>query len=181
MGRGPTRQAGCRSVARLSPAGQSVKGIAMPRPSLPVARLLERKNTGVAAAAPDDTVLDALRLMAERDIGAVVVLDRGRLIGMLSERDCARELLLAGRSARDARVAELMTPDVVTIGPDETVEGCATLLMARHHVRHLPVIEAGRVVGVLSARDVLAARLSEERREVRDLETERLMVQTGSY
>ncbi len=153
----------------------------MPRPSLPVARLLERKNTGVAAAAPDDTVLDAVRLMAERDIGAVVVLDQGRLVGMLSERDCARELALAGRSARDTRVAEIMTADVVTIGPAETVEGCGALLMARHHVRHLPVVDAGRVVGVISARDVLEERVAEGAREVRDLETERLMVQTGSY
>jgi CBS domain-containing protein len=120
-------------------------------------------------------------LMVERDVGAVVVLDRGRLVGMLSERDCARELLLAGRSARDVRVAEIMTPDVVTIDSADTVEGGATLLMTRHHVRHLPVVEAGRVVGVLSARDVLAGRLSEERREIRDLETERLMIQTGSY
>ena len=154
----------------------------MPRPSSPVRRLLDRKATGVVSAAPDDTVLDALRLMAERDIGAVVVLDRGRLVGMLSERDCARELALAGRSARDTRVAEIMTADVVTIGPAETVEDCGALLMARHHVRHLPVVEeGGRVVGVLSARDIIEERLSEEGREVRDLETERLMLHTGSY
>ena len=155
----------------------------MSRPSSAVGRLLERKDTGVVAVAPDDTVLDALRVMAERDIGAVVVLDRGRLVGMLSERDCARKVLLAGRSARDTRVAEVMTAgDVVTIGPAETVEDCGALLMARHHVRHLPVVEeGGRVVGVLSARDVIEERLSEGVREVRDLETERLMLHTGSY
>jgi CBS domain-containing protein len=99
----------------------------MSRPSLSVGRLLERKNTGVAAVAPGDTVLDAVRLMAERDIGAVVVLDGGRLVGMLSERDCARELALGGRGARDIQVAELMTPDVVTIGPAETVGECGAL------------------------------------------------------
>jgi CBS domain-containing protein len=153
----------------------------MPRPSLPVGRLLERKDTGVVAVAPDASVLDALRVMAERDIGAVVVLDEGRLVGMLSERDCARELVLAGRSARDTKVTEVMTAEVVTINPGETVEDCGALLMTRHHVRHLPVVEAGRVVGVISARDILAERVSEEGREIRDLETERLMIQTGSY
>ena len=153
----------------------------MPRPSLPVGRLLERKNTGVVAAAPGDSIQDAVRLMVERDVGAVVVLDQGRLVGMLSERDCARELALAGRSARDTKVAEIMTADVVTIGPAETVEDCGALLMARHHVRHLPVVEAGRVVGVLSVRDLLLERVSEGGRQVRDLETERLMAETGSY
>jgi CBS domain-containing protein len=153
----------------------------MPKPSLPVGRLLERKSTGVVATAPDDTVLDALRAMAERDIGAVVVLDGGRLIGMLSERDCAREVVLAGRSAHDTKVSEIMTAEVVTINPGETVEDCGALLMARHHVRHLPVVDAGRVVGVISARDILEERVSEEGREIRDLETERLMIQTGSY
>ena len=154
----------------------------MSRPSLPVGRLLERKNTGgVVAVAPGDTVLDAVKLMAERDIGAVVVLDQGRLVGILSERDCARELALGSRNARDIKVAEVMTPDVVTIGPAETVGECGALLMTRHHVRHLPVVEGGRVLGVVSARDLLAEQVSEEVRQVSDLETERLMVNTGSY
>ena len=153
----------------------------MPRPSLPVGRLLERKNTGVVAAAPGDSSQDAVRLMVEHDVGAVVVLDQGRLVGMLSERDCARELALAGRSASDTKVAEIMTADVVTIGPAETVEESGALLMARHHVRHLPVVEGGRVVGVLSVRDLLLERVSEGGRQVRDLETERLMAETGSY
>ena len=153
----------------------------MSRPSLSVGRLLERKNTGVAAVAPGDTVLDAVRLMAERDIGAVVVLDGGRLVGMLSERDCARELALGGRGARDIQVAELMAPDVVTIGPADTVGETGAVLMARHHVRHLPVVDGTKVLGVVSARDVLAEQVTEEVRQVRDLTTERLMVNTGSY
>lgn len=143
--------------------------------------LLARRDTGVIAVGPEDSVAKALRLMAERNIGAVVVLDgAGRLVGILSERDYARKVELVDRTAASTRVAEIMTADVVTVAPAAPIAECNALMHA-HRVRHLPVLEAGRPVGVLSSRDVLERLVEEDERRIRALETERLMVDTGSY
>lgn len=145
-----------------------------------VQRVLARKSTGVIAVRPDDTVLEALKMMAAKNIGAVLVLDGERLAGILSERDCARKVELEGRTAATTRVREIMTGDVVTVPATATVEDCHAL-MRRHRIRHLPVVENGRLVGVLSSRDVLEEVIADEAKDIRDLETERRLVEEGLY
>ncbi len=137
--------------------------------------LLARARMGVIGIGPDAPVLDAIRLMAERDVGAVVVVEEGnRLVGILSERDCARKLELEGRTAGGTPVRALMTDDVVTVAPDAGVDQCRKL-MAAHRVRHLPVCEGGRIVGVLSTRDVLEDVIREDQGRLRDFDTQDLV------
>lgn len=143
-------------------------------------QVLARKNTGVIGVMPDDTVLKALELMAAHDIGAVLVLDGDRLVGILSERDVARKGELQGRSAAATRVRDIMTTEVVTVPPAATVEDCH-LLMHQRRIRHLPVAAEGKVVGMLSSRDVLEEVIADEEKDIRDLETERRMVEGGFY
>jgi CBS domain-containing protein len=142
--------------------------------------ILDAKKTGIDAVMPDDTVLHALELMVERNIRAVLVLDGDRLAGIMTEHDYAREVELKGRTARETRVREIMTADLVTVGPDDSIEQC-NLLLHRHRIHHLPVVENGRVLGMLSAHDVLEELVVEEEEQIHGLETERLMINTGNY
>jgi CBS domain-containing protein len=136
--------------------------------------LLARARMGVIGVTPDASVLDAIRLMVEHDIGAVVVMRGDQLAGILSERDCARKLELEGRTARDTPAHAIMNADVVTVAPDASVDQCIKL-MAAHRVRHLPVCEEGRIVGVLSARDVLEDVIVEDQARLRDVDTQDLI------
>jgi CBS domain-containing protein len=145
-----------------------------------VQQVLARKNTGVIGVAPDDAVQKALEVMAAHDIGAVMALDGDRLVGILSERDYARKVELRGRSAAAARVRDIMTAEVVTVQPSATVEDCY-LLMHQRRIRHLPVVAQDKVVGMLSSRDVLEEVIADEEKDIRDLETERRLVEDGFY
>ncbi|HMO28905.1 CBS domain-containing protein [Enterovirga sp.] len=145
-----------------------------------VRQLLARKNTGQIGVLPDDTVLKALEVMAESNIGAVLVLDGERLVGIFSERDYARKVELKGRTAVATHVKDLMTTELVTVSSDETVEEC-NVLMRQHHIRHLPVIENGKLVGVLSSRDVLTEVVADEEKDIKSLEIERRLVESGLY
>jgi CBS domain-containing protein len=145
-----------------------------------VQQVLARKNTGRIGVLPDDTVLRALEVMAASNIGAVLVLEGERLVGILSERDYARKVELNGRTAATTRVSELMTTALVTVSPDQTVEEC-NLLMRQHRIRHLPVIENGKPVGMLSSRDVLMEVVVDEEKDIRGLEIERRLVEDGLY
>jgi len=114
----------------------------------------------------------ALELMAEKNIGALPVVDAengDRLIGMFSERDYARKVILKGKSSQVTPVAELMSQPVTGVSPDDTIETCMELMTARH-IRHLPVLEDGRLVGLVSIGDVLKATISEQKVLIRDLE-----------
>lgn len=116
--------------------------------------LLNLKGRQVYAVGPEASVYDALEVMANRNIGAVLVTGAdGRLVGILSERDYARKVILHGRSSRDLRVADIMTEDVVCIPPEMTIDECMGLMTMRR-VRHLPVTEDGRPVGMVSIGDV---------------------------
>jgi CBS domain-containing protein len=152
----------------------------MPKPAGTARLILNNKKAGIDVVEPDDTVLHALRVMVERNIRAVLVLDGDRLAGIMTEHDYAREVELKGRTARETRVREIMTADLVTVGPDDGVEQC-NLLLHRHRIHHLPVVENGRVLGMLSAHDVLEELVVEEEEQIHGLETERLMIQTGNY
>jgi CBS domain-containing protein len=125
-----------------------------------VRRILEQKPD-IYSTTPDTTILDALALMADKNIGALLVLEKGQLTGIFSERDYARKVILLGRSSKDTPVREIMTSQVVTIGPDESAEDCMTL-MTHHRVRHLPVFDRGDLIGVISIGDVVRAVITEQ-------------------
>ncbi len=126
-------------------------------------------KTAVYSVGPGDTVLDALRLMAEKNIGAVLVLDEGTIDGILSERDYARKVILLGKRSEETRVDEIMTTSVIAVEPDGTAEQCMAL-MTDKRVRHLPVLERGHVIGIISIGDVVRAVVEEQRFTIRSLE-----------
>ncbi len=133
--------------------------------------LLAQKRSGaVWSIAPDATVYQALELMAEKNIGALLVMEQGRLVGVFSERDYARKCILKGRSSRDTRVEELMSSPVIYVQPEQTAEHCLAI-MTQRQIRHLPVLEGERVIGVISIGDVGKAIISAQQEALRDLET----------
>jgi CBS domain-containing protein len=134
-----------------------------------VRQLLEAKQPDIFAVAPDAPVIDAIRLMAEKHIGAVLAMDGARLAGILSERDYARKIVLAGRSSKDTPVREIMTAEVITVGPDDNVQGCMQTV-TRNRIRHLPVVEGGRVLGVISIGDLVAAVIEDQQLELDQLQ-----------
>ena len=137
------------------------------------ARVSRGKPHRVIAVAPDDTVLQALKVMAENDIGAVVVMRGEAMVGILSERDCARKVDLRGKTAAGTRVREIMTEKVVFAKPADTIVQCMALMKERR-IRHLAVVEGSRVIGVLSSRDVLEEVIAEEEVVLKDLQQERI-------
>ena len=134
-----------------------------------IRELLDDKGTEIWSIAPTDSVYDALALMAEKNIGALLVMDRDRLVGILTERDYTRDVVLQGRTARETQASEIMTSRPVCVGPEQTVEECMAL-MTDKRVRHLPVIEGDRVVGLISIGDAVKATISEQRFIIKQLE-----------
>jgi len=118
-----------------------------------VKKLLDKKGHDVYSVSPDTTVYDALKLMAEKEIGALVVIDDEKMVGIVSERDYARKIILKGKSSKGTPVREIMTSEVIHTRPDEKVRKCLSL-MTKHHFRHIPVLEEERLVGILSIEDV---------------------------
>jgi CBS domain-containing protein len=129
----------------------------------------------VFSIAPHATTLSALEILAANDIGALIVLDGDTLVGIVSERDYARKVELCGRNAAATTVGEIMTSEVVTVTSGQSIDECLRL-MKQHRVRHLPVVEGGRVVNVLSVRDIMAEAITEEERAIRDLEQDRMSI-----
>ncbi|UCH66741.1 MAG: CBS domain-containing protein [Ignavibacterium sp.] len=115
--------------------------------------LLKLKGNDVYSITPDATVYDALKIMAEKEVGALIVLDGDKMVGILSERDYARKVILSGKSSQETLVRDIMTSDVKYVGPDDKVTHCLSL-MTKKHFRHLPVMEQDKVIGVLSVGDV---------------------------
>lgn len=134
-----------------------------------VRTLLQNKGSYVWCIDPDATVFDAIRLMAEKGIGALVVTDKDTVAGMLSERDYARKVLLKGRSSRDTPVRAIMSPDVVFAEPEDKIEQCMNV-MTDKRVRHLPVLEDGKLVGLISIGDLVKAIISEQQETIEHLE-----------
>ncbi len=134
-----------------------------------VAQMLKLKSAAVISIRPDATVLDALKLLADKDVGAVLVMDGQRLVGIVSERDYARKVALKGRSSGDTPVSEIMTREVIVVTPTHTNEECMAL-MTEKRARHLPVIENGRVAGVLSIGDLVKDVISEQQFIINQLE-----------
>lgn len=138
--------------------------------------ILEAKGGDVYSVSPQTTVFDAIAKMAEKGVGALLVMEGDRLAGIISERDYTRKVILKGRSSREALVEEIMTRDVVTASPDITVaEGMR--LMTEHRIRHLPLVSGGKVVGVVSIGDLVKAIISEQQETIAHLTN----YITGSY
>lgn len=134
-----------------------------------VKQLLEQKGYDVWSVGPDDSIFEALQLMAEKNIGAVLVTEGGKLTGIFSERDYARKVILLGRSSRDTAVREAMTSRVFAVRPDQSVEGCMAL-MTDKRIRHLPVMRDDEVIGVISIGDVVKALISQQANTIQHLE-----------
>ena len=132
-------------------------------------QLLGSKTPEVYAVAPGDSVIDAIRLMAEKGVGAVLVMEGARLVGIVSERDYARKIVLHGRSSSDTAVRDIMTANVVTVGPQHTVEHCMQVV-TEHRIRHLPVVEGGEVIGVISIGDLVKAVIEDQKVQLDELQ-----------
>ncbi len=134
-----------------------------------IRQLLNAKGHDVWAIAPDETVYKALEMMADKDVGALLVMDGDRLVGIFSERDYARRCILRNRRSRETKVRELMTAEVITISPSASIDE-AMELMTKHRIRHLPVVEDGKVVGVVSIGDIVKTVIENQQHVISHLE-----------
>ena len=134
-----------------------------------VRTLLEMKKKGFWTVAPDVTAYEALQIMADRDVGALLVVSERNLLGIFTERDYSRKVILKGRSSKHTLVSELMTESVYCVTPDDTTDRCMSI-MNNKRVRHLPVLEEGKLVGLVSIRDVVNMIIAEKEMTIRDLE-----------
>lgn len=134
-----------------------------------VKQLLEEKGSDVWTVSPEDRVIDALNLMADKNIGALIVTEDDNVVGILSERDYARKVELQGKSADDTRVREIMTRDVICTRPSNTIEECMALMTSKR-IRHLPVLKDDRLAGVISIGDVVKTVISQQEFIIEQLE-----------
>jgi len=135
-----------------------------------VSQLLQDKGGSVLSVTPGTSVFDALKLMAEKNVGALLVMEGGALRGIMSERDYARKVILLGKSSQDIAVRDIMSDKVVTVSPAQTVDECMALMTDRR-IRHLPVVDNGRVTGVLSIGDLVKAVIAEQQQTIQQLES----------
>jgi CBS domain-containing protein len=131
--------------------------------------LLERKGSQIYSIRPEDFVINAIQLMADKHVGALLVMRGAELVGIVSERDYARKVILLGRSSAETRVSEIMSSPVTTVAPSDTVNECMKLVTERR-VRHLPVVEQGRVLGVVSIGDLVKAVIEDQQQQIEQLE-----------
>lgn len=135
-----------------------------------VSQLLETKGHQIYSVAPDSLVYDALLLMAEHHIGALLVMRRDELVGIFSERDYAREVVIKGRTSATTAVQDIMSTKLITVSPEDTVEACMNLMSGKR-IRHLPVIDHGKVVGLLSIGDLVQATIEYQQFLIKQLES----------
>lgn len=134
-----------------------------------VRQILDGKDTPLVTIGPDDSVLDALKRMAEAGVGAVLVIEHGELVGILTEREYARKIVLEGRSSASTAVRTIMSSPVTTVGPSSRARECMRL-MTVHRFRHLPVVEDGVLLGVVSIGDLLKVVIEEQQEEIGQLQ-----------
>ncbi|HTL72107.1 MAG TPA: CBS domain-containing protein [bacterium] len=135
----------------------------------PISSLLHHKTSAVWSVEPDTTVFDAIKLMAEKNVGALPVLASGKLVGIFTERDYTRKVALQGKSSKDTRVREISTNKIVTVTADDSVEECMRL-MTENRVRHLPVVEGTNVVGIVSIGDLVNWIISTQNATIEQME-----------
>ena len=136
----------------------------------PIATILASKGYEIWAVPPDASVLEAIALMAEKRIGAVLVTSGVTLLGIVSERDYARKVILQGRSSKETKVSQIMTCSVVTVEPSDTVEDCMRIITQRH-IRHLPVLDHGQLVGLVSIGDLVKSLICSQAFTIHQLES----------
>ncbi len=134
-----------------------------------VKNILDSKGRDIFSIRPDQSVLEAMKLMAEKGVGALIVLDGEKTVGIITERDYARKIILKGRSSRETQVREIMTTKVIHAQPATTVEKCRAL-MSEKKIRHLPVLEDGKLCGMLSIRDLMKAIIDDQQFTIEQLE-----------
>jgi CBS domain-containing protein len=135
----------------------------------PVSELLKRRDRTLWHARPDDTVFQALQLLAEYEVGALMVMDHGKLVGVISERDYTRKIALQGRNSKDTRVKDIMTRDVLYVTPTTGTRACMAL-MSEKKIRHLPVLDGQTVVGMISIRDIMDDIIADHEATIEQLE-----------
>jgi len=131
--------------------------------------ILEVKGRDVWSIGPDASVFDALKIMADKDVGALVVLDGGNLVGIISERDYARKVALLGRASPTTQVKEIMTIGLVCVAPEQNVDECMALVTEKR-IRHLPVLENGKLIGLISIGDLVKSIITEQQFIIEQLE-----------
>lgn len=138
--------------------------------SIPISDILANKGGQVWSVPPESTVLDAIKMMADKNVGALLVTKEGRLAGVISERDYTRNVVLKGRSSKDTTVREIISGKIISVSPDHTVEECMRL-MTENRIRHLPVLENNRILGVISIGDLVNSIISSQTAAIQQLET----------
>lgn len=133
-----------------------------------VRQLLEGKSADVFSISPDAAVIDAIRMMAERRVGALLVMEGARLAGIISERDYARKVVLRGLASKDTKVGDLMTQNVLTVSPSQTVEEVMGI-MTNNHIRHLPVVDHGVLAGIISIGDAVKSVMEQQQATIEQL------------
>ena len=137
--------------------------------SYPISSILHQKPFALWMVAPQTTVFDAIKLMAEKNIGALPVVSGGSLVGIFTERDYTRKIALAGKSSKDTQVWEIISKEVATVAPDETVEECMRL-MTEHRIRHLPVLRNRELIGIISIGDLVNWIISAQNATIEQME-----------
>jgi CBS domain-containing protein len=135
----------------------------------PASQILKNKGHKIYSVLPETMVYDAIKLMNEAKVGALLVIEDNKLVGIISERDYARRVILEDRASHDTPVSDIMTSDVLTVTPDQSVEDCMKI-MSEHHIRHLPVAENGQAIGIISTMDVVKNIISEKETVIDQLE-----------
>jgi CBS domain-containing protein len=136
---------------------------------LTVARLLETKHSlDICTISPESTVFDAIKVFSEQNLGALIVTDQGILRGLITERDYARKVILQGRSSRKTTVKDIMTENIIYVAPSDTVNACMEVMLNKY-IRHLPVVNDGKLIGIISMGDVVKAVLAEQNQTIDNL------------
>jgi len=134
-----------------------------------VQQILDVKGNEICSIEPDSTVFDAIKLMAEKGIGAILVMDAGKIVGIMSERDYARKVILKGKLSQNTLVKDIMTTRVIHTNPNQSIEECM-ILMTEKHIRHLPVMDGEQLVGIVSIGDLVKSIIAEQRFLIEQLE-----------